>query len=732
PHPNMFLSQAEIDAIKVKVNLGEDPWLEAYDKVIERADNILDSVDLQSVTYQGIVFGSIQWHQDDDHPAAIIMSDSVRTLGIAYAFTGDSRYADRAIEFIWTWALDPVTRMRPTPPGKRIQIYVTMPALFYGADLIGSYEGWDPAEKAAFEGWVQTIGNYVRDNGDGLNNFSNWRTVMLASAGAFLDDDVLLDKAETLWKDLIPFQIINSNSENAGLMDQEYTRDDGLHYSLFAINAMIQTAEIMHTRGVNLYDYVHVFDGGATAGLKLALDFITPYAIDPQSWRDDGYSQDGTIAQRHHMAIYEMAYSYYQEQQFLDAINRWVRPMYENRIMGITTLTHGNTFTLSFDPVPPSITNQPAPQSAEEGASVTFNITASGSATLRYQWFLGDDEIPGATGSSYTIAQVSPANNGELYRCRVRNDLGEVFSSYAELTVVADTTAPLIAAAIVQSLEQVDVIFTEGVTTASAQAAANYQISGAIQVLNAALNADNKTVHLQTDPLEPDTTYTLTVSDIQDRSAATNTILAGSSVDIVFSPVMNFDNGQLPFSWTPLTASRWSVVMEGGNNALFLNDTEYSPLPTGRLGEHITSPDSYTDFTFSVKAKTKEPSGNLNADYALVFAYQDGENYYYMLFNRIQTNTQLFKVVAGERELLKTATTGRITDNNYHTVAVRRVADSIEISFDNSVVLEVTDSTFLSGKLGLGSFNDAAYFDDIRISGGSGVLNDLIFSGSFE
>ncbi|MCF6264677.1 MAG: Ig-like domain-containing protein [Xanthomonadales bacterium] len=382
-------------------------------------------------------------------------------------------------------------------------------------------------------------------------------------------------------------------------------------------------------------------------------------------------------------------------------------------------------------PSAPYIIDEPVSVAVTEGEPANFTVLAGGNQ-LNYQWFLGIDEIPGATGSSYTIAQVLPANNGELYRCRVRNDLGEVFSTNAQLTVVADTIAPLIDGAVVQGPEQVDIIFSEGVTTASAQTIANYQISGAIQVLGATLNVDNKTVHLQTDPLEPDTVYTLTVSDIQDRSAATNTILAGSSVDIEFVPIINFDNGQLPFAWTPLTPSRWSVVMEEGSNALFLNDTEYLPLPTGRLGEHITSPDSYTDFTFSVKAKTKELPGNPNADYALVFAYQDGANYYYMLFNGTQSNTQLFKVVAGERELLETAITGRITDANYHTVAIRRVADSIEVSFDNSVALEVTDSTIPAGKLGLGSFNDSAYFDDIRISAGSGEVSDLIFANQFE
>jgi len=734
-HPNVFLNQAEIDAIKLKVSLNEEPWKQAYDRVIERAEDALNK-DLQSVTFQGIVFGSIQWHQEDDHSAGIIMSDSVRTLGLAYAFTGDSRYAEKAIDFIWTWALDPVTRMRPTPPGKTIQIYVTMPALFYGADLISGYEGWDPAEKASFESWTQTIANYIRNRGEGDNNFSNWRTVMLASAGAFLNDQSLLDYAANEWKRLLSFQMSDSGSDVAGMMGQEVTREDGLHYSLFAINAMMQTAEILHSRGVNLYDYVHTFANGTTTSLKLGLDFITPYAINPELWGvfgdvTYGYTQITPIAQRHHMAIYEMAYSYYQEQQFLDAIIRWVRPMYENRIMGITTLTHGNTFELGFDSVPPTIITQSTSQSVTEGESVTFSVTAVGSAQLNFQWFRNNVVIPGATNNNYTIEQVLAIDNNRVFYCEINNDFGTAISNNVVLTVNLDTIAPVIDVAIVQSPVQVDIRFNEVVTPASAQLIANYQISGGIQVIAASLNSDGKTVQLQTDNLVTDTVYTVTINNIQDTSSNANQILPDSSIDIQFAPIMSFDNGLLPFEWIPLTLSRWSVVDDNGNNALFLNTTTYNPLSGDRLGEHIISPDSYGDFTLTVEAKINEGSGNANADYALVFGFENENNYYYMLFNRTQSNTQLFKVINGIRQELATATAS-IIDDEYHTVEVRRITDNITVKFDNNIVLQITDSSLPIGRLGVGSYNDSAYFDDIRIVAPSSGLSALIFADEFE
>ena len=172
--------------------------------------------------------------------------------------------------------------------------------------------------------------------------------------------------------------------------------------------------------------------------------------------------------------------------------------------------------------------------------------------------------------------------------------------------------------------------------------------------------------------------------------------------------------------------------MEGGSNALFLNTSEYDPESGNRLGEHITSPDSYTDFSFSAKAKTDESSGNGNADYAMVFGFVDKQNYYYMLFNRTLSNTQLFRVDSGVRELIDTAIAGSIVSDAYHEIEVRRIGSSIEVRFDGALVLAAEDSTFPSGKLGLGSYNDSAYFDDIRISEANLNSADLIFADAFE
>jgi hypothetical protein len=83
----------------------------------------------------------------------------------------------------------------------------------------------------------------------------------------------------------------------------------------------------------------------------------------------------------------------------------------------------------------PSITNQPASQSAPTGSNVTFQAGASGNGTLTYQWQLNStNNLPGGTNSSFTITGASPANAGN-YTVLVTDSLGSVTSAVAVLTI---------------------------------------------------------------------------------------------------------------------------------------------------------------------------------------------------------------------------------------------------------------------------------------------------------
>ena len=89
-------------------------------------------------------------------------------------------------------------------------------------------------------------------------------------------------------------------------------------------------------------------------------------------------------------------------------------------------------------PIPPAITVQPASQTNTVGNPVTFAVTATGTAPLRYQWYFGSGAVAGATNTTYNLASVLAANAGG-YKVVVTNASGSVTSSVATLTVLKAT-----------------------------------------------------------------------------------------------------------------------------------------------------------------------------------------------------------------------------------------------------------------------------------------------------
>lgn len=83
---------------------------------------------------------------------------------------------------------------------------------------------------------------------------------------------------------------------------------------------------------------------------------------------------------------------------------------------------------------PPSITQQPRPATVRVGSSVTFSITAKGSAPLAYQWRKNGNRIAGANQPTYTITSVQISDAG-YYDCIVSNSCDSVTSQIVQLLV---------------------------------------------------------------------------------------------------------------------------------------------------------------------------------------------------------------------------------------------------------------------------------------------------------
>ena len=104
-------------------------------------------------------------------------------------------------------------------------------------------------------------------------------------------------------------------------------------------------------------------------------------------------------------------------------------------------------------------------------------------------------------------------------------------------TTLADTTAPTIVSVTAAGNQHcVIVAFSEPVEEMSAETVANYAIDHDVAVTDAALQPDTVTVNLTTSILSTGIVYTLTVNNVEDRSAAGNPIAPDSQAQFVYMP----------------------------------------------------------------------------------------------------------------------------------------------------------------------------------------------------
>jgi len=84
--------------------------------------------------------------------------------------------------------------------------------------------------------------------------------------------------------------------------------------------------------------------------------------------------------------------------------------------------------------VPPSITSQPTNQTVSAGSSVNFQVAATGTAPLGYQWWFNDTNALGSSTNTLTVTNALASQAGG-YSVVVTNSAGSATSAVAILTI---------------------------------------------------------------------------------------------------------------------------------------------------------------------------------------------------------------------------------------------------------------------------------------------------------
>lgn len=84
---------------------------------------------------------------------------------------------------------------------------------------------------------------------------------------------------------------------------------------------------------------------------------------------------------------------------------------------------------------PPVVSTHPTGRTVKIGRTATFNVLATGTPPISYQWQKNGIDIPGAVEPFYTTPPVQPEDDGAAYRCLATNPHGTAVSNEAILTV---------------------------------------------------------------------------------------------------------------------------------------------------------------------------------------------------------------------------------------------------------------------------------------------------------
>jgi hypothetical protein len=195
---------------------------------------------------------------------------------------------------------------------------------------------------------------------------------------------------------------------------------------------------------------------------------------------------------------------------------------------------------------------------------------------------------------------------------------------------------------------------------------------------------------------------------------------ASDELPIVFSE--DFENGN--DRWEVLDPKTWKISGRENNRTFEITERKSEYKPAVRSPGHIAliKDIAVSDFELTFKVRSTLDTGN-HRDCCIFFGWQDRTNFYYSHLGAKPdpASGQIMIVKDAPRTpLTKNEKRTPWTDEWHHVKLIRSTeSGTIAVYFDDMEEphMEVTDTTFGKGRIGIGSFDDLNEFDDIVLRG---------------
>ena len=194
-----------------------------------------------------------------------------------------------------------------------------------------------------------------------------------------------------------------------------------------------------------------------------------------------------------------------------------------------------------------------------------------------------------------------------------------------------------------------------------------------------------------------------------------------TDLPLVFSE--DFDQGH--DRWELTDDKAWTLREVDGNNVFGLNKRKSDYEPTVRSPHNIALIKGLelSDFIITFKVKSTLDTGN-HRDCCVFFCHTDSTHFYYCHTGaKPDPHSGQIMIVnnAPRLALTKNENLTPWKNDTWHQVKLERKAKNgrIRVYFDDMTkpYMEVMDTSFSRGRIGIGSFDDMNDFDEIRVYG---------------
>lgn len=368
--PVLYLTEETLARVKANVERGEEPWKQAWERVVATAGKGLD---ITPTPYEGEDQVEMRFDAFEDLQYA-------RAMALCWRVTGDEQYARKAREILLAWATHEPTvgsTLRVEPPGAGgrwggapdLGLNYAYVAAAYAHPFAMLYPSLSEEDVEQIEPWLTFLGErIIESHRDWLendcfdhqyyNNHLSGHNLGLASIGFALRDERFLREAFASGRgdyfDMVSGTILMPEKSESQFWYRDARRGTqpgeiydryrvvtirdgkgyGIPYSFMHLKLLLYTTEIAHNNGFDLYEYT----GPHGERLEVAYEHLAPYLITMDPGLHGEYHANDWI-DTSARAQYEIVHQRLGPRElFAQVLESGRRTAYERSILGHQTL----------------------------------------------------------------------------------------------------------------------------------------------------------------------------------------------------------------------------------------------------------------------------------------------------------------------------------------------------------------------------------------------------------